>query len=100
MSTPIPCPSCQSPPTVEHGPRGYRVTCPNRNRVAGRPRSEAVAGGACPTVAPTHWRKSERAAIKTWNGQGETVEDGASRVSVEDGPWCVLCKLLEPHECL
>ena len=97
MSIPIPCPFCKRNPTVEHGPRGFRCLCPNRNRVPGRRRDEAVAEGTCPSDAPRHWRRSERAAITTWNTQLAEVHEQASRVSTKDGPRCG-CGLLLPCE--
>jgi hypothetical protein len=61
------CHQCGSYPIVDRGPRGYRCLCPRRNRVAGRKPFSAAARGACPNTAPMHWRRSERAAIATWN---------------------------------
>ena len=92
------CPTCGSAPVLDHDRRGFRMVCPNRNTVAGR---KANDNGACENWTP-HYRRSERAAAKTWEiaVAGEPVR--AERMMWNPADWqrCPRCGLHGPHECL
>ena len=85
------CPTCNAAPVLVHDCRGFRMVCPNRNTVPGR---KAGDNGACENWTP-HYRRSERAAAKTWEiaVAGEPVR--AERI-IEAEPGRCKCGLRLP----
>ena len=98
--TPVPCRKCGSAPDLLHNPRGWRYTCPNRNRVRGRSSFDPKYG--CAGSNNHNHCVTRVAATKAWNRAQTQTRAHTTRDDWQfaDPTPCPRCGLRGSHVCL